>query len=170
MPNDTTPKRKKGRPTKKNDAILKAILDLAAKGRTDKEIAKLTGITETTLNLWKKQDIGFSVSIKEAKELADDLVEASLFQRALGYTHPAVKIMQSEGVVIKEEYVEHYPPDTQAARFWLMNRRPKEWRERQTIEHTGADGKPIQVQEVSKEQAMAMAKATLKAAEHDEQE
>jgi hypothetical protein len=40
---------------------------------------------------------------------------------------------------------EHVPPDTTAGIFWLKNRRPEAWRERQQHEHTGKDGEPIEV-------------------------
>jgi hypothetical protein len=32
-------------------------------------------------------------------------------------------------------YVEHVPPDTTAAIFWLKNRDPKNWRDTQQMEH-----------------------------------
>ena len=40
------------------------------------------------------------------------LLGTSLLARALGYSHPAVKMFydKSRGEVIKAEYVEHYPP------------------------------------------------------------
>ena len=45
--------------------------------------------------------------------------------------------MQYEGQVIREEYTEHYPPDTNAQRLWLMNRQPDKFRDRQQIDVTG---------------------------------
>jgi hypothetical protein len=33
-------------------------------------------------------------------------------------------------------YVEHVPPDTTAAIFWLKNRDPQHWRDVQNLEHT----------------------------------
>jgi len=32
--------------------------------------------------------------------------------------------------------VKHYPPDTTAAIFWLKNRQPAKWREKQEVETT----------------------------------
>ena len=29
-------------------------------------------------------------------------------------------------------------PDTNAAKFWLMNRKPNEWREKQHVQHDGS--------------------------------
>ena len=33
--------------------------------------------------------------------------------------------------------VKHIPPDTTAQIFWLKNRRPDRWRDKQQIEHSG---------------------------------
>jgi hypothetical protein len=35
-------------------------------------------------------------------------------------------------------YIEHYAPDVTAQIFWLKNRRPDRWREKQEIEHSGS--------------------------------
>ena len=61
-------------------------------------------------------------------------------QRARGYSHPAVKIMQYEGRPIEVECIQHYSPDTQAASLWLRNRQPAKWRDVQKGErdHTTA--------------------------------
>jgi hypothetical protein len=37
--------------------------------------------------------------------------------------------MQYEGQPIEVEYIQHYPPDTQAASLWLRNRQPGKWRD-----------------------------------------
>ncbi|GAA5444842.1 hypothetical protein Misp06_03034 [Microbulbifer sp. NBRC 101763] len=54
--------------------------------------------------------------------MADSNVTESLFRRACGYSHEAVKIMQHNGNPIVQEYTEHYPPDTTACLAWLHNR------------------------------------------------
>lgn len=33
------------------------------------------------------------------------------------------------------EYIEHYPPDTTAAIFWLKNRQPAKWRDKKEVEN-----------------------------------
>jgi hypothetical protein len=57
----------------------------------------------------------------------------SLYHRACGYSHKAVKIFQHGGQTIEHEYIERYPPDTAAAIIWLKNRRPQEWRDRMEV-------------------------------------
>lgn len=63
---------------------------------------------------------------------------AALFQRAVGYSHPAVKFFfdKDAGRVVSQKYTEHYPPDTGACVMWLKNRQPKHWREGQGPEDT----------------------------------
>jgi hypothetical protein len=48
--------------------------------------------------------------------------------------------MQHLGEPVYAEYVEHVPPDPGAAKLWLTNRRPEEWREKTYNELTGKDG------------------------------
>lgn len=127
-------KRGKGRPTKFDERIAARILELATTGKTDAQIAKAMGIAVSTLSAWKAGRPDFSDALKDAKGIADDLVEIALFQRALGYRHPALKIQFWEGRFFTQKYIEHYPPDTGAAMAWLKNRRPKRWRERRPDE------------------------------------
>jgi len=112
-------------------------------GATDAELAEAFRVGLSTLSMWKLRIPEFRDALK-AKAKADGKVTVSLYRRALGYSHPAVKIFAdpktgSEKVV---EYVEHYPPDTTACIFWLKNRQKEQWRDRQ--EHTGQDGGPIE--------------------------
>jgi hypothetical protein len=71
-------------------------------------------------------------------------VAKRLYNRACGYSHKAVKIFTPAGASepVYAPYIEHYPPDTQAASLWLRNRQKAKWRDR--VEHTGADGGPIE--------------------------
>jgi hypothetical protein len=97
-------------------------------GATDKDLAAAFDVSESTLNLWKQKFLKFSESLKKGKADADATIAESLFHRAKGYSHKAVKIMQHEGVAFDHEYTEHYPPDTAACIFWLKNRRPDQFR------------------------------------------
>lgn len=104
-------------------------------GKTDKEIGDILGFNESTINTWKKEHKEFGQALIEGKELADANVANALYHRAIGYSHPANKIMQNNGVPVIVPYTEHYPPDTQAATRWLMNRQPKLWRDKPSEEN-----------------------------------
>jgi hypothetical protein len=131
-----------GRPTSYNSATYpKRAYNLSLLGLTDAEIATHFEVTEQTINNWKKEHEEFSLALKAGKEEADAKVAKSLYRRALGYSHKAVKIVAdaktgSEHVV---PYTEHYPPDTTAAIFWLKNRKSSLWRDKQVVEFQDPD-------------------------------
>jgi len=54
----------------------------------------------------------------------------------VGYSYDSVKIFMPAGAKapIYAPYVEHVPPDTTAAIFWLKNRDPAHWRDAWQIE------------------------------------
>jgi hypothetical protein len=116
------------RHSKFNAALTAKIIELYSQGLTDAQVARIIGISERTLNYWKIQKPEFLQSIKESKSIADDLVEASLFSRAVGYRHREEKLFIYEGNVVRANTTKHYPPETKAAIFWLSNRRPESWR------------------------------------------
>lgn len=78
------------------------------------------------------------------KDLPDDRVERSLYQRAIGYTFDAEKVFCSNGRIARAAVVEHVPPDIGAAKLWLTNRRPDKWRDKVATELTGKDGGAIE--------------------------
>lgn len=151
---ETSPKKGKvGRPSKFHPGLVEQAKKLSLLGATDRELADFFKVSQSTLNLWKIEHPEFSEALKLGKESADARVERSLFQRALGYTHDAVKIFADPKTGAEQivPFTEHYPPDTTAAIFWLKNRRPEEWRDKVQTELTGKDGGPIETAEVSPE-------------------
>lgn len=123
-------------------------------GATDAQLADFFKVTERTINAWKLQHPTFAEALRAGKEQADALVAHSLYRRALGFKHPAVKILtvadgSNQGSHVEEvAYTEIYPPDTTACIFWLKNRRPDVWRDRQQHEVTGKDGGPVETKGV----------------------
>ena len=89
-------------------------------GAIEDEIADELKISPGTLDNWKKTKPEFLSALKAGKEASDDRIERSLYQRAIGYSHPAVKVfITRDGKIVEHKYIEHYPPDTTAALFWL---------------------------------------------------
>jgi len=125
-----------GRPSKFKKEFIKQAEMLCRLGATDKELAEFFEVNLDTIYEWKNTQADFSDALKNGKSEADDLVEKSLFQRANGYSHQAVKIFNHEGQALEVPYTEHYPPDTTACIFWLKNRRREQWRDRQEHELT----------------------------------
>ena len=105
-------------------------------GATDAEMADFFGVSEQTLNTWKKKYPEFLESLKKGKAVADANVASRLCSRAIGYDAKATKFATNEGKITdKVEYIEHYPPDTTAAIFWLKNRQPGKWRDKKEVEN-----------------------------------
>lgn len=129
---------KGGRPSSFNPALIPAIRLLCEKGATDEELAVAFGVTVQTIYNWKQTKPEFFEVVKDAKAEADDAVERSLYERATGYSHEAVKIhVLKDGQVVQVPYREHYPPDPTSMIFWLKNRRRDLWRDKQDVEHSG---------------------------------
>ena len=116
---------------------------LAKLGAIDEDFADFFNVNRSTIHRWRVRHPAFKKAIELSKEMANELVERSLFQRAIGYSHPEVRMFQHEGKIIKEETIKHYPPDTHAVKFWLYNREPDIWREKVDHEMTGKDGQSL---------------------------
>ena len=86
---------------------------------------------------WAATHAEFRAALKVGKEAADQRVERSLYQRAVGYHYDAVKIFMPAGAKkpVYAPYVEHVPPDVTAGIFWLKNRDPEHWRDAWQLEH-----------------------------------
>lgn len=125
------------RPSKFNDDLVDRAFFLAQKGFTDAEIAKALGIAVDTIYDWRKNKPEFSEALKLGKDEADAKVERSLYEKATGYSHPDVHISNFQGEITVTPITKHYPPDTTAGIFWMKNRRPAEWRDKQEVQHDG---------------------------------
>lgn len=131
------PKNKGGAPTLFRNEYIDQVYRLCLLGLDDSELASYFEICEATLNNWKLAHPKFLESIRNGKANADSQVAKSLYDRALGYSHKDVHITTYEGEVIETPIMKHYPPDTNAARFWLNNRRPDKWRDKKEVELSG---------------------------------
>lgn len=123
-------KRATGRPSRYKPEYVEQAQKLCKLGMIDKELAEFFGVSEQTLNTWKKAHPEFLESLKGGKALADAEVAAKLFRRATGYEHPEDDIRAINGEIVITPTIKHYPPDTTAAIFWLKNRQPKRWRDK----------------------------------------
>lgn len=131
-------KRGRGRPTKRTAVDFAHANQLAAEGLTIPEIARALEIGQSTIYRWMAENKHFRESIHAGRKVADGEVERSLLDRARGYEHPEEKIFCVDGEIIRAETTKRYPPDTMAAIWWLKNRQPDKWKDKQEIEHSGA--------------------------------
>lgn len=131
-------RKKRGRPTKYKTEFAAQAEKLCKLGATDIEIADFFEVDVRTVYRWKGEHGAFCQALKIAKAEADDRVERSLYARANGYEHDEVDIRVVDGKIVETPIRKFYPPDTTAAIFWLKNRKPTEWRDRQEMEHSGS--------------------------------
>ena len=125
------------RPSKYRPEFVTQAEKLCKLGATDLEVADFFGINVATLYRWKGEHDEFCEALKSGKEASDNRVERSLFSRATGYEHNEVDIRVVMNQIVKTPIRKFYPPDTTAAIFWLKNRKPAEWRDKQELEHSG---------------------------------
>lgn len=117
----------------------------ARDGLTDEDIAHNIGISRSTLKEWKKKIPAISATLNTNKAIADIRVENALFKKAVGCTvteKVISKIKNPDGTVTETERTveRELPPDTTAGIFWLKNRKPKDWRDKQEVELSGNVG------------------------------
>lgn len=123
-----------GRPTSFREEYVEQARKLAELGHTDAEMAKFFGIGYETFRNWRSRWPQLSKALIVGKEVADNRVERSLYQKAVGFHVAAEKVFCSEGAIVRAKITQYYPPDTGAAIFWLKNRRG--WTDRAQIEFT----------------------------------
>ena len=127
---------KAGRPTKYKPEFNRQAEKLCLLGSTDKDIAGFFEVDESTINRWKIEYPEFCESIKRGKISADANVASRLYKRAIGYEHDEDKIFNNNGAPLIVPTIKHVQPDTTAAIFWLKNRQPARWRDKQEVDVT----------------------------------
>ena len=133
-----------GRPTKYKPEFAEQVYKLASEGFTDRKMAGFFKVDERTINNWKDKHPEFFQSLKKGKDEFDsDVIEKALSKRAAGYKYkeitraiskdPDPKTSKPTMVTIKE-VTKEVAPDPTSMIFWLKNRRPDRWRDKQSID------------------------------------
>lgn len=127
-----------GRPTLYKDEFAAQAEKLCRFGATDVEIAEFFDVDVRTIYRWVHKHEAFCQALRVGKDACDDRVERSLYHRAVGFKHDAVKIFMPAGAAepVYAPFIEHVPPDVGAATMWLKNRRGAVWRDKQEHIHT----------------------------------
>ncbi|WPK12251.1 helix-turn-helix domain-containing protein [Lysinibacillus louembei] len=90
---------------------------------------------------WQNKYSEICDALKRGKEVIDRQVENALLKRALGYKYDEVtKEMVEDGsgrLEVTKVVTKEVQPDVTAQIFWLKNRKPVEWRDKQQVEHSG---------------------------------
>lgn len=113
------------------------VKSLAKRGLTVKEIASELGIAKSTLCKWVKEHEELSDALNCGRDIADSIVEDTLYKQAVG----GYKIRETRTITEIDENGQPQPthietcekeigPNTTACIFWLKNRKPNEWRDK----------------------------------------
>lgn len=125
----------------KSDDGLLLLRAYARDALTDEQIAQKCGIATGTLYGWKKQYHEIDEALKRGKEPVDIEVENALFKKATGYSYEEVKVeyeYESNEPTKRTVTKKFVSPDVAAMIFWLKNRKPEKWRDKQEITDTTA--------------------------------
>ena len=119
------------------------------------EVCQQVGISQATFHRWRDEYEEFSTAIEEAHEARMQFfvqeAKKSLLKKIQGYEVTETKVVtvptkgDSSKPTIKEQTTQkkHIQPDTAAIIFTLANGDPTRWRNRQTMEVVGKDGKEL---------------------------
>jgi hypothetical protein len=122
---------------------LEEIKAWAKQGLIDPDIWYNLGISKNSFYRWKNNHREFREALRVGKAVANKRVENALYQRATGYEYDEVTEevigYKEDGEPIKrvKATTKHQPPDTTAQIFWLKNRDPEKWRDRQELDVNG---------------------------------
>jgi len=131
--------------SKYNDDFPLLAEDYARQGLIDKEIAAKLGIGLRTLYEYQNKYPQFLQAIKRGKKPVDVEVENSLLKRAKGYEYEETTVeykpSKSKDEKAKPTKVKKTKkqviPDVTALIFWLKNRRPDLWKDKQEVGLSG---------------------------------
>ena len=128
---------------------------LAEEGLSDAEIAERCELSAENFERWCKKYPKLRNAVEMGRQEADFSVVEALYKKATGYnvrtnkthklkcvdfdpvTGKKVKEYESLAVGVDESYV---PPDLKAEIFWLKNRQPCRWKEKELHVDDGEDG------------------------------
>lgn len=154
-----TDKKKMGRKSKYKPEYAEEAGKLCRdKGYTDDNLAKYFGVSRSTISKWKNEFSDFSDTVQGGKDEFDRrVVEQSLLKRCVGrdYNEITKEVaydkdgLPIEGVLVVRKIVNKViMPETAACTFWLKNRQPKRWADKQEFDHTVGVSKPITEEEL----------------------
>lgn len=126
---------KRGRKSEFKPEFVELAFNYALLGATDLQLSEFLGVSERQINRWKKDYPEFCQSLKKGKEKADSEVAQKLFKRAIGYDFDEIHVERKGRKILRKKTInKHQPPEVTAQIFWLKNRQPELWRDKQQIE------------------------------------
>lgn len=167
---------KRGRKNKYHTHVFPRLEEIAhwcRDGLTEEEICKRLGVSHTSFAEYKKQFPELTDTLKVNREIADYRVEDALYMRAMGYEYEEETFeefaidrpyLKEDGTIVRTELrltkkvKKKQAPDVTAQIFWLKNRRPIEWRDKQDVIHSGGVDHKIDLSGLTAEELRKLAK------------
>jgi hypothetical protein len=122
-----------GRPSKYYSNVEPKLLLIEAwcrDGLTEAQICDNLDVSQESFIQYKKQFPELVEVLKKGKEVIDIMVENALLKAALGYEYEETK-ETADGF---ERSTKMAHPNTTALIFWLKNRKPQQWRDKQEVD------------------------------------
>lgn len=122
--------------TKYSEEMTAKVCSYIIDGDSETTAARRAGIAGSTHFDWKNRYPEYSEAIKNAVKVFDETavekVEQSLFKRAVGYQYTETSTKTKSGQVVETvKKVVKVAPDVGAIVFFLTNRAPERWKNKQ---------------------------------------
>src|SRR5882762_8138314 len=117
-----------GRPSLYKPEFAEQAYGLCLAGATNQELAECFDVGRSTIDNWLRKHPEFALAARRGRGLADGRVAHGLYSRAIGYTYETTRVVLHRGEPVSVPHTVHRPPDVRAGIFWLLNRRPQQWR------------------------------------------
>jgi hypothetical protein len=135
---------KGGRPTEYRPGYAHQAYKFALARFTDTDIAGFFDVSLTTFSAWQDRYPPLASALRRGREEAVADVAVAVKKSAVGFKHRAMHIAVTsyEGTptVTKVPYTEKYPPNVAAAKLFLTNHAPDQWKERTEATLQGPGG------------------------------
>src|SRR5512133_2309868 len=105
--------------------------EMALLGLSDGEMARIWGVTEATLSLWKRTKPGFAEKIVEGREKPNREVVKAFYRSCIGYDYFEDEVHSYKGTHEVVRVQKHVPGDKWAQLKWLSLRMREQWSETQ---------------------------------------
>ena len=144
-------KKKVGSPAKYDKWLtptgLNQITAWAKEGLYDRQVAEKMGIHRSTFVEWQNRFPDVSDALEAGRDYADRMVENAMFKSAMGYEYvEETEINDGTGkMVLDKRVIKKQAPSASAQIFWLKNRQPAKWRDKQEIDNKVSGGLEMKV-------------------------
>ena len=131
----------RGRPTRYRPEYANQARQAYQLGACDEDIARFFEIDISTFYRWRVRHADFAAACVIGREFADNRVEMSMYQRAIGFEYEVERVFMFASWTdpLTARFTKRVLGDPRTAMQWLRLRRPKEWREAKVLEEEDGD-------------------------------